>query len=73
MFHQMGLGTALDGLPQARFERVELFLNTQPVGEITVAADAPGIFGARIAGSMNPPPGKAPGGGSIGPAPRPVV
>jgi 2-polyprenyl-6-methoxyphenol hydroxylase-like FAD-dependent oxidoreductase len=48
VFHQMGLGAALDELPQARFDRVEVFLNARPVGAITVAADAPGIFGARM-------------------------
>jgi len=48
VFHQMGLGAALDGVPQARFERVEVFLNARPMGEITVPADAPGIFGARV-------------------------
>ena len=48
VFHQMGLGAALDGLPQARFERVEVFLNARPVGELTLPRDAPGIFGARI-------------------------
>lgn len=48
VFYQMGLGAALDGLPQARFDRVEVFFNARPVGAITVATDAPGIFGARI-------------------------
>lgn len=48
MFHQMGLAAALDALPQARFEGVAVFLNARPVGEITVAGDQPGVFGARI-------------------------
>lgn len=48
VFHQMGLGAALDALPQARFERVEVYLNGRQVGELSVAPDAPGIFGARI-------------------------
>lgn len=35
VFHQMGLGAALDALPQARFERVEVFLNARPIGDLT--------------------------------------
>ncbi len=48
VFEQMGLGAALDALPQARLERFEVFLNARPVGALTLAAQAGGAFSARI-------------------------
>ncbi|HZO82763.1 MAG TPA: FAD-dependent oxidoreductase [Candidatus Binataceae bacterium] len=48
VFHQMGLGAALDALPQARLERFEVFLNARSVGALALATDGPGAFSARI-------------------------